>query len=199
MNLLAHALLSPLDEDQVLVGNLAADWIKGRARRGVPAGIQAGFVLHRHIDTFTDTHPLVGVCTARLSEKWNRYAGILVDIFFDHVLAAHWQRYAAEPLEAFIGRTYTTLLAHRQLLPAPAHPAVDALTTEDWFSSYATLEGIRLTLARMSMRLRARGHSIELASAVDEFTHHAGLLESAFEQFFSQLQNRVAALQEIVC
>ncbi len=195
MNLLAHAILSPADNDPFLVGNLTADWIKGRSRRALPAGIQSGFLFHRHIDTFTDMHPLVATCTDALSDKWNRYAGILVDIFFDHVLAVNWRRYADQPLEQFIGRTYDVLRAHRQLLPEPIHFAIDALTTDDWFSTYSTLEGIRLTLARMSMRLRARGHSIDLSVAADDFPQHRAAFENAFFQFFPQLQRHLATLE----
>ena len=67
MNHLAHAFLSPLNDAQILVGNLSADWIKGRARRSLPEGIQLGMDLHRRIDVFTDTHPLVAQSADRLS------------------------------------------------------------------------------------------------------------------------------------
>ena len=51
MNLLAHALLSP-DVPAVMVGNLTADWVKGRARQVLPAGVRRGMVLHGRIDEF---------------------------------------------------------------------------------------------------------------------------------------------------
>jgi acyl carrier protein phosphodiesterase len=195
MNLLAHAILSPPGNDPLLVGNLTADWIKGRSRRALPPAIQFGFIVHRHIDGFTDTHPLVAACIERLSDKWNRYAGILVDIFFDHLLAVNWQRYTPHPLQPFVAGTYATLRAHRPLLPEATHYAVDALTTDDWFSTYATLDGIRLTLARMSMRLRARGHSIDLAPSVDDFPSLELAFHSAFARFFPELQHHIATLE----
>src|SRR5271170_5514627 len=128
MNQLAHAILSPPD-DAVLVGNLTADWIKGRARRSLPTAMQSGMTLHRRIDTFTDTHPLVASCVAILSESgggWGRYSSILVDIFFDHLLAADWTRYSAQPLKQFVSHVYRTLHAYRLLLPEHANFAICA-------------------------------------------------------------------------
>ncbi|HUO09535.1 MAG TPA: ACP phosphodiesterase [Phycisphaerae bacterium] len=184
MNLLAHAILSPPD-DAILVGNLVADWVKGRARRTLPPGIQAGFALHRRIDDFTDMHPLVELCSARLSDKWGRYSPVLVDIFFDHLLAANWRDHHAEPIESFVRRVYRTLHAHRPMLPERAGFAICALTRDDWFSTYATLDGIRLTLTRMSARLR---HDVELAPAVDDFQSHRDAFREAFDRFFPELR-----------
>ena len=188
MNLLAHALLTPPHDDPLLVGNLTADWIKGRARTLLPPAIQAGFTLHRRIDTFTDTHPLVESCSARLEQNWSRYSPILVDIFFDHLLAAHWPTWSDQPLPQFIQHIYTTLHAHRPLLPDRANFVISHLIADDWLSTYASLDGIRLTLTRMSTRLR---HGIDLAPAVDDLATHYNFFQHAFTDFFPQLQHAV--------
>jgi len=193
MNLLAHAVLSPSgpEDESILVGNLVADWVKGRARRTLPHGIQAGFALHRRIDDFTDMHPLVESCSARLSEKWGRYSPVLVDIFFDHLLAANWRKHHAKPLTHFTRRVYEILRAHRLLLPDRANFAISHLIADDWFSSYTTLDGIRLTLTRMSARLR---HDVELAPAVDDFYRHRDAFQEAFNRFIPELQHSVKAV-----
>jgi acyl carrier protein phosphodiesterase len=189
MNLLAHAILSPSDRG-ILVGNLIADWVKGRARHALPDDLRAGMQLHRRIDTFTDTHPLVDHCAALLSEKWGRYSTILVDIFFDHILAADWPRHSETPLPIFAAETYATLAAYQHVLPERCNHAICAMIMDDWFTSYATLDGIRLTLTRMSVRLR---HDIELAPAVDDFFHHRLAFEKAFGIFFPELRRHIAA------
>ncbi|MGN6368248.1 MAG: ACP phosphodiesterase [Phycisphaerae bacterium] len=186
MNLLAHALLTPPHHDELLVGNLTADWIKGRARTQLPHTIQAGFTLHRHIDTFTDTHPLVASCSQKLEPAWSRYSPILVDIFFDHLLASHWHLYSRQPLPQFTSHVYTTLNAHTHLLPDRATFAISHLIADDWFATYPTLDGIRLTLTRMSHRLR---HDIELAPAVDDLAAHYDFFKTTFDAFFPQLQH----------
>jgi acyl carrier protein phosphodiesterase len=187
MNLLAHALLTPPHHDELLVGNLTADWIKGRARHQLPPNIQQGFTLHRRIDNFTDTHPLVESCAQKLdrNERWSRYSSVLIDIFFDHLLASHWHLYSHQPLPQFTSHVYTTLNAYRHLLPDRANFAISALIADDWFATYPTLDGIRLTLTRMSNRLR---HGIQLAPAVEDLAAHYNFFNDAFQNFFPQLQ-----------
>lgn len=191
MNLLAHALLSPADAPALLVGNLTADWIKGRVRRTLPADFQTGFALHQRIDAFTDTHPLVADCIRRLADPWDRYAPVLVDIFLDHILTCQWSQHSAMPRPAFIDATYDVLRAHQFLLPPRARYAVHALLADDWFSCYASLDGIALSLSRLSNRLR---HGVELAPAVRDFRRHQDAFHEAFTRFFPQLQRHVAVM-----
>ena len=57
MNYLAHLLLSGNDED-VIFGNFIGDAIKGKQYQDYSGSIQKGILLHRQIDTFTDSHPI---------------------------------------------------------------------------------------------------------------------------------------------
>jgi acyl carrier protein phosphodiesterase len=190
MNLLAHALLSPADP-AVMAGNLTADWVKGRARDTLPAGMRRGMDLHGHIDTFTDAHPLVWRCAELLEPHWGRYSPILVDILFDHVLSVEWAQWCDRRRAEVIAEAYATLRQYVHLLPPRAQWAVNALLVGDWLTCYATLDGIALSLTRLSARLRTRGHDIELAPAVADFTAHQSAFHSAFAVFFPELRQEV--------
>jgi acyl carrier protein phosphodiesterase len=192
MNLLAHILLSPPDDDAMLVGNLTADWVKGKARRALPASIQAGMALHQRIDIFTDTHPHVDACTSLLSPRWHRYAPVLVDILFDHVLSCEWPHFCDTPRPAVIARAYAALRAHVHLLPDRARLAAASLLADDWLSCYATLDGIALSLSRLSQRLHHSGHTVELAPAVHDFRTHREAFHHAFRHFFPALRQHIA-------
>ncbi|HVX84513.1 MAG TPA: ACP phosphodiesterase [Phycisphaerae bacterium] len=188
MNLLAHAFLSPAD-DAMLAGNVVADWVKGRARRALPAGMRAGLELHGRIDRFADAHAGMHRAAAALEGRWGRYSPVLADVFFDHVLAAGWGEHSQDPLPVFTRRVYDILLSVQALLPERATHAVCAMIADDWLTSYATLDGMRLALTRMSARLR---HGIELAPAVDDFFHARRVFEGAFGSLFPALCRHVA-------
>ena len=190
MNLLAHALLSP-DDPGVLAGNLTADWIKGRARQALPAALRRGMELHQRIDAFTDAHPLVDYCSTLLEPAWGRYAPILVDVLFDHILSVDWPRCCDLPRSVLIARAYAALRAHQPHLPEQAQYAVNLLLADDWLTCYATLDGIALSFTRMSARLNARGHNIQLAPAVADFAAHRVAFHRAFHEFFPQLRRHV--------
>lgn len=187
MNLLAHAYLSPPEGD-VRVGNVVADWVKGRARHALPPGMQEGFVLHRQIDDFADTHPAMERAAGALSGRWGRYAPVLADVLFDHVLAARWGDFSTVELPAFTARLYGQLQLARPRLPGLANHAICAMTADDWLTAYASLDGMRLALTRMSARLR---HGIELAPAVDDFCACRPLFEEAFDDLFAGLRGLV--------
>ena len=77
--------------------------IKGNDYKNFPKEIQTGILLHRHIDTYTDSHPIVRLSTKRLHEKYGHYSGVIVDILYDHFLAKNWENYSdIDPLTFFV-------------------------------------------------------------------------------------------------
>ena len=104
MNFLAHLYLSG-DNEQIIVGNFIGDFVKGRnALQTFDPTIALGIELHRAIDQFTDTHPVVRSSKDRLRPKYRHYAGVIVDIFYDHFLARKWNDYHKTPLPEFAQR-----------------------------------------------------------------------------------------------
>ncbi len=91
MNFLAHTYLSGCNEE-IIVGNFMGDYVKGRNYLLFPEQVKKGILIHRDIDTFTDMHPITRRNKQRVAEKYHKYAGIIIDIFYDHFLAALWDR-----------------------------------------------------------------------------------------------------------
>src|SRR5678815_1702168 len=116
MNFLAHAFLAR-DDDDLLLGSMMGDFVKGPLDGRYAPAITRGLSLHRAIDTYTDAHALVVRSRARVSAQRRRYAGILIDLFYDHYLARYWGDYATVPLAEFTASVYSTLLERRDLLP----------------------------------------------------------------------------------
>ena len=100
MNYLAHLYLAG-DDSELLIGGLMGDFVKGRVDPARPAAVRAGILLHRRVDSFTDQHPVVRRSKARIDPEFRRYAGILVDLFFDHFLACDWPAYSRQPLPQY--------------------------------------------------------------------------------------------------
>lgn len=188
MNWLAHAFLSETDIEFRL-GNLLADLVKGRDRVGMSEGFLRGVRCHQKIDAFTDYHPVVERSRARISDEYRRFAGILVDVFYDHFLALDWARFSPEPLEAFTSRLYAEVREYMSLLPQEAREAVERMRSHDVLGAYRRLEGIEAALRRVSIRLEARiGKAFELDKAVSELRANFGPLGEDFAEFFPQLR-----------
>ncbi|MCI0463035.1 MAG: ACP phosphodiesterase [Gemmataceae bacterium] len=196
MNWLAHVFLSEPD-GECRLGNLLADRIKGKARQGLPAGVLRGMACHQVIDAFTDFHPLVHRSKRRISDEYGRYAGILVDVFYDHVLARAWPRYADVALETFTAEVYEGLRACASMLPEEAQAALERMAAEDWLGSYRHVEGIEATLRRLSVRVTARlQRPVALEGAIGELTARYNDFAEDFAAFFPELRAHVARWQE---
>ena len=98
MNYLAHIYLSG-ENDMLKIGNFIADSVKGKKYLDYPVSIQQGITLHRNIDEFTDSHPIVHQSVHRLFDKYSHYSTVIVDILYDHFLAANWQDFHETKLE----------------------------------------------------------------------------------------------------
>ena len=156
MNWLAHLFLSEPDVEHRL-GNLLADVVKGKARAALPPGVLRGIACHQAIDAFTDSHPVVYRSKRRIGEEHGRFAGILIDIFYDHFLARDWSRYAAMPLEQFTAEVYTSFRGYvTGDLPEEARELLARMSEGDQLGSYRALGGIEAALRRLSRRLEAR-------------------------------------------
>ncbi len=191
MNFLGHLFLSG-EEPLVIVGNFMADAVKGRDLSRFDPAIQRGIRLHRAIDSFTDRHPLVVTGRDRARIHAGRYAGVVMDLFYDHLLAANWERWHPERLERFAQRMYGILHIHRELLPPRTRQMLPYMVQGDWLSSYASLAGVGRALTGLSQRAREGGamHGAEriLAENLNEYTIE-------FNGFLPQVRDHVNELK----
>ena len=174
MNFLAHAVLAG-EDPALIVGGVLGDWIKGPLPGTLPPDLARGVALHRAIDSYAETHPAFCRSRNRVSPQCRRYAGVLVDIFYDHLLARDWPQHQSLALDTYCATVYRQIANRLPDLPKHAHHAMNLMASEDWLHSYADLDGIADVLYRMSLRVKRTN---PLAGAEEEFTADpAGFLE----------------------
>lgn len=191
MNHLAHALLAGSD-DALLLGSLLGDFWRGAADPTWPDGVRRGVLLHRRIDVYTDSHPLVSAARGRFAAPWRRYAGILIDMYFDHALARDWPRYADEPLAAFSRRIGAVLARNGDWLPSGLNRFAHYAHEHGLFAAYARRDVIEQALAGIGRRLR---HDNPLHAAGPALWRQADDLDAAFAAFFPELTRFAGEVQ----
>ena len=184
MNFLAHIYLSG-NQEEVIIGNFIADSIKGNRYLNYPPNISKGILLHRAIDTFTDSHPTVRRSTARLHKNYGHYSGVIVDILYDHFLAKNWSRYCTTSLEKFAQNFYALLEKYFHQLPSNIQRMMPIMINNNWLLSYATVEGIGKILAQMN--IRTKGVS-KMDEAVKELVEFYDEFEADFTSYFEELR-----------
>ncbi|OAE15135.1 ACP phosphodiesterase [Pseudomonas brenneri] len=183
MNYLAHLHLGGQLPAQLL-GSLYGDFVKGRLQGQYSPQIEAAIQLHRSIDRFTDSHPLVGQALSRFTLTRRRYAGIVLDVFFDHCLARDWALYADQPLDRFTSQVYQVLAAEPQL-PGRLAQIAPSMATDDWLGSYREFAVMEHVLRGISRRL---SQPRELDQAMQELRVLYEPLSEDFRVFYPQLQ-----------
>jgi acyl carrier protein phosphodiesterase len=187
MNFLAHLYLSG-NKDQLMIGNFIADSVKGSSFKNYPEGIAKGIELHRAIDFFSDNHPVFLKSVERLRPNYRKYAGVIVDIFYDHFLAKNWNKYSEMPLEEYAGKVHSLMLKNIFQMPAKSLIFLKYAIRTNRLVSYATLDGIEEVLYGMSRRTVFKSN-MELAIA--DLKENYPLFENEFKLFFEDLKRYV--------
>lgn len=190
MNYLAHLFLSGQSED-LIVGNFIADSVKGRQYKNYSDGVRQGIILHRCIDTFTDSNEIVEQSKARLRPRYRKYAPIIVDIFYDHFLAANWKTYSSGTLNDYSKQIYRILKNNLDELPLKSVQFLGYMMQNNIPCAYASTEGVNKVLQGMSYRASFKS-DMELAG--EELVSHYAEFEEEFEEFFPMLQQYVQSL-----
>jgi acyl carrier protein phosphodiesterase len=187
MNYLAHiALAHPTDASRI--GNFLGDFAKGTKEsllKNWPQDLVAGFMMHRSIDAFTDSHPTFSEAKKLISSDRRRLAGIAIDIFYDHFLSIHWDKFHSTEREDFIEDFYLLLERRAEWWIGDFSSAFPYLRKENWLGCYATRDGIELTLKRVSQRNRKWIYP--LAKCMSDFTRHYAEFEKLFLALYPDL------------
>ena len=189
MNHLAHALLAGADEGRIL-GGVLGDFVRGAPDPALPGGVREGIALHRAIDGFTDRHPDVLAARALFEPPYRRYAGIALDMWFDHLLARDFARWSAIPLPAFSSGLRELLRQQDALLPAAARRFAQYMQANDLPAAYADPAVLARALAGIGQRLQRDnplGRMLPVLQVMDV------PLQERFDAFFPQLQRFAAA------
>lgn len=187
MNFLAHIHLSGNNE-QLLIGNFITDFIRGKTYQNYPAQIQDGIQLHHKIDRFMDTHPLVKQSIERLYPHFNRYAMVIIDVFYDHFLAKNFHEYHTQSLEDFSQKTYTVLQLHYHWLPDKVQEFLPTMMKHNWLLNYKEFCGIQKALQSLSRRAK---YSSNLDQALINLKDDYMFFEERFLQFFPEIMTYV--------
>lgn len=189
MNYLAHLYLAD-DTPESLLGSLLGDFVKGVAAKDCYSPeVRFGIELHRRVDAFTDTHDAVRGARRLISPARRRFAGILIDLFFDHFLARRWAEYHAVSLEEFAARVYEVLNEHYDALPERLQHTLPFMIEEDWLTSYREVENVGHAVNGISRRLKREN---TLVHGVNELTANYAAFEASFQAFFPELIEFVA-------
>ena len=189
MNFLAHIYLSG-DSDELKIGNFIGDFVKASDMGDYSENINKGISMHWAIDEFTDRHPIVQKSKDRLRPKYGHYAGVIIDIYYDHFLARNWNDYQTEDLRIYVNKQYKMLENHISILPQKVVHMLPYMIKYDWLYNYQYFDGIERVMEGMANR---SNFNSKMDESVIELKKYHKEFEEEFQAFFPELQKHCRA------
>lgn len=187
MNYLAHLYLSG-NREGLIIGNFIADAVKGSLFKNYSKEIQEGILLHRKIDSYTDKHITVRQSKLRLMPEYHKYSAVIVDVFYDHFLAAGWEKYSDVSLRLFCDSMYKLLTEKSHLFPQKSKRFFQYMKSNDILFHYKSIEGIEMALRGLSYRAR---FDSKMHLAHRDLIKDYDLYKMEFEKFFEDLKGEI--------
>jgi len=185
LNYLAHLHLSG-ENPEVMLGNFIADSVRRSQREQYSKLMQQGIELHHIIDRFTDSHPVVKRSKDRLRPEFGHYTAVIVDVLYDHFLAANWAtRHPGPDLPAFANSFYQLLQENMDQLPERVQHFGPYMIEHNWLVGYAKLEGIERALTGLSRRAR---NPIRMQDSLMLIRSDYAGFQADFEEFYPELE-----------
>ncbi len=191
MNYLAHLALA-FPHNGLIIGNFIGDHIRNKDLSHFNKNIQDGVLMHREIDLFTDKHRQTIALRKLLFPAYSHFSRVLVDIYYDHFLALHFQKYHQQELAAFVVEVEAILTKHKDELPNSAQRYLKGMVNQGWMLMYAEIEGVDKVLQMMGKRSK---YPI-LHSGIHGLTDHYEQIETGFLNFYPQLIAYCSAIKK---
>lgn len=179
MNFLGHLYFSP-NNWELRIANLFGDFVKGSDLSEYPKIIQEGILLHRSIDSYIDNHPAVIELLHKLYPYLPKVSGIAVDLFFDHLLAIHWNNYHPTPLRTFTNEFYEHIEDLPDIYPLEFRYVLSKMKHDDWLFQYSSFSGLEMACTGLSARIRFKN---DLHKASEVFRIMRAEIEPTFHLY----------------
>ena len=141
--------------------------------------------MHRAIDEFTDKHPVFRSHTKLLFKDYRHYSRVIVDMYYDHFLAALWSQYHSQDLENYTKEFYALIDKEFDLLPHKMKKIFPYMKNHNWLLQYKTISGLELILGQMEKRTKFDSN---LKKSISNLKEDYDVFKNGFHLFFEDIQ-----------
>ena len=187
MNYLAHLALSGYQED-IIFGNFIGDAVKGKSVFDYRGDVKNGILLHRHIDSFTDQHPVYLSSKRKFYGKIDKLSGVVTDILYDFLLWESWSQFYSSNTSSFIAKVYAHLDTRIDQMPKKMLFIYSHMRKYDWLTSYKDFSGIEMAVNGIGRRTKL---PINGKLFRDTYFENEILFKEEFFLFYSDLKKSV--------
>jgi acyl carrier protein phosphodiesterase len=161
-----------------MYANLYGDFVKGRDLSNYPTIVQNGIRLHRSIDLYIDHHPSVINLMHKLYPELPKVTGIAIDLFFDHLLAIHWNDFHSTEYFSFLEEFYDYSPQNWESFSPTFQHLITEMKSKKWMNFYPSFEGLVKSTQGVGSRISFPN---KLSTASNTFVDHRNEIEDCFQ------------------
>ena len=169
-----------------------ADGIRGKDYEDYLPQLKTGILLHRFIDSYTDSHSVFRQSTKRLHANYSHYSGVIVDMIYDHFLCKNWNNYSTEKLNDFVNNFYAALHENYSILTDKTKHLLPYMEQDNWLYNYQFIDKLEVILAQMDYRTKYKSN---MRNSIKELEEYYSEFEKEFTLFFEDI--RLAAQEKL--
>ncbi|MEP0177111.1 MAG: ACP phosphodiesterase [Paraglaciecola sp.] len=159
--------------------------MRGSELSHLPSDIELGVRLHRSVDTFTDSHPLVLDLKQEFTGKLRRMSGVIIDIYFDYLLMTNWKEYSTSNSHILFAQFYDELETFSLPISSEFDKQAERLVKYRWLNQYSNRDTCFQAYSSIESRL---GNKIQFAVHANHFIkQNHNLFARKFSQFYPEL------------
>jgi acyl carrier protein phosphodiesterase len=166
------------------LGNFMGDMIKSDEIAQLAPAIRQGVLIHRRIDHFTDNHATVREATAIFRESQRKYASVVIDMVFDHILACRWSDYCTVEYSTFCELVYSNIGAKIEHVPDRLLPHVERMLYYRFLHGYNDRANFHRALQRLDERASFPSN---FHSALEVYEKSKPEIDGLFMVFFPEI------------
>ncbi len=184
MNYLSHFFITNKAISTIHLGNFLGDILRHKDTKILSEKIMKGVLVHREIDKFTDSHPLVKTGKKVIDPTFGRYSSVVLDVYFDFILIDNWEKFNQQPLLDFLNDCYAFIEQHLDSVPSRVLPQVKAMLEARWMDGYLSEKGRNNVFLRLDKRAKFETH---FSKAMDVYAENIDILTELHADFFIEL------------
>src|SRR6187402_1226422 len=136
MNHLVNLYLSKSMGDKML-GCLIGEIVRTSNVDKYNQRVMEGIEFNKSISAFVRQHPSYLKSKGRLNTRYWKHSDRILDIFYDHLLAANWASYSDDSLEDFAKSCYSIISRNFNTFPYKLKKQISTMIHENWLVSYS--------------------------------------------------------------
>jgi acyl carrier protein phosphodiesterase len=190
MNHLANLYLSR-NLGEKMLGCLIGEIVRTSNFEKYTQSIVEGIELNKKISNFVKDHPVYERSRMKLNPKYSKHASKIIDIFYDHFLAANWHLYSEESLGQFAREHYDFILENHGILPYKLRKIISVMVNDNWLVNYASVQGIHSFMREITRR---DTFQTNLEYSLEDLINQYNEFKADFDEIFPQVQQYVHEL-----